>query len=70
MPTVVDLAHRSELVVVAEGIETQEQWSMLLADGCEYGQGFLFSRPLSGARIPEYIRRSHLSLVDWESAAN
>ena len=69
VPTVVDLAHRSELVVVAEGIETQEQWSMLLADGCEYGQGYLFSRPLNGARIPEYIRRSHLSLVDRESSA-
>lgn len=69
VPTVVDLAHRSELVVVAEGIETQAQWSMLLADGCEYGQGYLFSRPLNGARIPEYIRRSHLSLVDRESSA-
>ena len=64
VPTVVDLAHRSDLVVVAEGIETQEQWSMLLADGCEFGQGYLFSRPIVGERIPEYIRRSRLRLVD------
>ena len=62
--TVVDLAHRSDLAVVAEGIETHEQWSMLLADGCDYGQGYLFSRPLPGERIPEFISRSRLHLVD------
>ena len=58
VPSVVALAHSSDLVVVAEGIETQEQWHMLLADGCEYGQGYLFCRPLNGDRIPDYVRRS------------
>ena len=44
VPTVVDLAHRSELVVVAEGIETRAV-EHALADGCEYGQGYLSSAP-------------------------
>ena len=31
---------------LAEGIETREQLDMLMAYGCEFGQGFLFSKPL------------------------
>ncbi|MBA2239465.1 MAG: EAL domain-containing protein, partial [Lysobacter sp.] len=31
--------------VVAEGIETEEQRSALLALGCEFGQGYLLGRP-------------------------
>jgi diguanylate cyclase (GGDEF)-like protein len=33
--------------VVAEGIETESQWSQLVALGCDYGQGFLLSKPLT-----------------------
>jgi EAL domain-containing protein (putative c-di-GMP-specific phosphodiesterase class I) len=35
--------------VVAEGIETDDQWYALQALGCDYGQGFLFARPLDAA---------------------
>ncbi len=59
VPSVVALAHSSNLAVVAEGIETREQWYMLMTDGCEYGQGFLFSRPLPGPGIPKYIRAAN-----------
>jgi EAL domain-containing protein (putative c-di-GMP-specific phosphodiesterase class I) len=31
---------------VAEGVETQEQCDLLLAAGCDFGQGYLFSRPV------------------------
>ncbi len=34
------------LKVIAEGIETEEQYQLLLAHQCEYGQGYLFSRPV------------------------
>ena len=61
VPSVVALAHSSNLTVVAEGIETREQWHMLMADGCEFGQGFLFSRPLPGPGIPTYIRAANPS---------
>jgi diguanylate cyclase (GGDEF)-like protein/PAS domain S-box-containing protein len=43
----VALAHSLGLPVIAEGIEDTEQARHLRALGCEYGQGFLFSRPLS-----------------------
>ncbi len=43
----VALAHSLGLKVIAEGIETSSQAERLRALGCEYGQGFLFSEPLS-----------------------
>jgi diguanylate cyclase (GGDEF)-like protein/PAS domain S-box-containing protein len=43
---IVVLAHDLKKLLVAEGVETTEQLLALEALGCEYGQGFLFSRPL------------------------
>jgi diguanylate cyclase (GGDEF)-like protein/PAS domain S-box-containing protein len=43
---IVELAHSLRLEVIAEGVETEEQLSRLRELGCEYFQGFLFSRPL------------------------
>jgi diguanylate cyclase (GGDEF)-like protein/PAS domain S-box-containing protein len=44
---VVSLGHTLHLRVVAEGIETAAQLAELQAIGCEYGQGYLFARPLT-----------------------
>jgi len=43
---IVMMAHKLGLKVVAEGIETEQQRALLLAAGCDYGQGYLFSRPV------------------------
>lgn len=43
---VIALAHGLNLDVVAEGVEVEEQRSLLTALECEKGQGFLFSRPV------------------------
>jgi len=43
---IIALARQLEIEVVAEGIETKEQLSYLQARGCEFGQGYLFSRPI------------------------
>ena len=50
------LAHALSLRVVAEGIETPEQAEYLRQQGCDEGQGFLYSRPLRADAIPVLVR--------------
>jgi diguanylate cyclase (GGDEF)-like protein/PAS domain S-box-containing protein len=40
------MAHKLGMKVIAEGIETQEQLNLLVLSGCDYGQGYLFSKPI------------------------
>ncbi len=56
---VLNLVHNLNLNVVAEGIETPEQLQYLLQHHCAEGQGFLFSRPLSGTQLESYLRKSY-----------
>ena len=44
---IIVMAHKLGIQVVAEGIETSEQCNMLVAAGCDFGQGYYFSRPVS-----------------------
>ncbi|NWB99272.1 EAL domain-containing protein [Pseudomonas gingeri] len=45
--TVIDLCEQFGLLVIAEGVETIEQWQWLKANGCPMVQGFLVARPLT-----------------------
>ena len=45
------------LTVVAEGIETAEQLRALAKAGCQFGQGFLFARPLAARDAREFLER-------------
>ncbi|MGH1485743.1 MAG: putative bifunctional diguanylate cyclase/phosphodiesterase [Cellvibrionaceae bacterium] len=44
---IIVMAHRLKLRVVAEGIETEEQYAILQSSQCDFGQGYLFSKSLS-----------------------
>lgn len=48
------MVHKLDLMVVAEGIETEWQMAFLAAAGCDHGQGFLFARPLPAADALQY----------------
>lgn len=54
--TIVMLAHSLGMQTVAEGIETLDQLSQLKALQCTYGQGFLFSQPLSERATEELLQ--------------
>ena len=50
--TIMSIARTMEMNVVAEGIETEEQQAVLTRLGCDYLQGYLFSRPLPAEQVP------------------
>ena len=52
-----DLARKLNLGVVAEGIETVDEWQMLAELGCTYAQGYLIGKPTPGDELPEVIAR-------------
>jgi EAL domain-containing protein (putative c-di-GMP-specific phosphodiesterase class I) len=45
------------LDAVAEGIELSSQRKQLLDLGCDYGQGYYFSKPLPAAQVPAFLTR-------------
>ena len=51
------MAHRLGLKVVAEGVATDEQHQLLVQAGCDYAQGFLYSRPVPVAAFEQLMAR-------------
>jgi EAL domain-containing protein (putative c-di-GMP-specific phosphodiesterase class I) len=49
------MAHKLGIKVIAEGIETEIQRDLLIAAGCDYGQGYLFSKPLPAPEFEAFI---------------
>jgi diguanylate cyclase (GGDEF)-like protein/PAS domain S-box-containing protein len=53
--TIVTMAHKLGMRVIAEGVETPEQLRLLRQAGCDYGQGFLFSRAVPAQTISGWL---------------
>lgn len=58
--TILDLGANLNMQVIAEGVETDEQVQVLQGLRCRYGQGYLFSRPVTPEKI-EQLLKSHES---------
>ncbi|MDP4083612.1 MAG: EAL domain-containing protein [Bacillota bacterium] len=59
---VISLAHNLKLKVVAEGIETLNQVEFLKERKCDFGQGYLFSKPIELEKAIELIKREECLL--------
>ena len=59
MSDVIRLAHRLNLSVVAEGVETREQVNRLRLIGCDCIQGYFFARPMPAAEFEELLHTYH-----------
>jgi len=55
--SITQLAQSLQILVVAEGIETADHLAMLQSFECQYGQGYLFARPMPAAEVPAYLAR-------------
>ena len=53
---VIDMARSLDLSVIAEGVETEEQLSLLAREGCNYYQGFLCSPPVDARALEALVR--------------
>jgi diguanylate cyclase (GGDEF)-like protein len=56
---IISMAHSLHMEVVAEGIETADQESLLAASGCNSGQGYLYSRPVDAWQIGVLVDAQH-----------
>ncbi|UTW10559.1 putative bifunctional diguanylate cyclase/phosphodiesterase [Marinobacterium rhizophilum] len=59
---VIVMAHKLGIMVIAEGIETSSQLSILDTMGCDYGQGYLFSHPVSALELEKLFKADLKSL--------
>jgi diguanylate cyclase (GGDEF)-like protein len=67
--TIVDLGRRLGLTVVAEGVESEQAWSLLGGWGCDEAQGHLLSRPMPAGELADWLaklaRKEHAAPPLW-----
>ncbi len=60
--TIIELGHNFNLSVIAEGVEDKETMTELAALGCDKGQGYYMSRPVTESELDEFIQSSEWKL--------
>lgn len=58
--TIIDLAHKLHLTVIAEGVENEDQLKVLGSMSCELVQGYYFSKPVTAVGFNDYVRKEVL----------
>ncbi|MFO1291240.1 MAG: EAL domain-containing protein [Nitrosomonas sp.] len=61
--TMVEMSHKLGYGVIAEGVETLEQLSILRNLGCEIAQGYLFSKPVSVEQLSELLHSDKHKMI-------
>jgi diguanylate cyclase (GGDEF)-like protein/PAS domain S-box-containing protein len=56
---IIVMAHALGMKVVAEGIETEQQRDLLVAAGCDYGQGYWLARPMPASAFEAFLAAHH-----------
>jgi EAL domain-containing protein (putative c-di-GMP-specific phosphodiesterase class I) len=54
----IQLAQGLNMIPLAEGVETPQEYEFLRANGCRLAQGFLFSKPVSAEEVPALAART------------
>ena len=58
LSSIIDLGHKLNLLVLAEGIETKEQEKWLKKQKCDMGQGFYFARPMPLEDLITFLKKN------------
>lgn len=56
--SIIGMAHEIGIKTVAEGVETEEQVSFLRQSGCDYIQGYYYSKPLPEEEFVEFLEKA------------
>ena len=67
---IIAMARSLSLDVVAEGIELETQARQLEEMGCQYGQGYLFAKPMPAAALETLLQTEALAPTSWLAAIN
>nr|WP_253907981.1 bifunctional diguanylate cyclase/phosphodiesterase [Arthrobacter sp. H20] len=63
----IQLAHATNLIAVAEGVETPDQLHALTGLGCDLAQGYFYTRPMSAEDLePWFVPRPDTVCLDWQ----
>lgn len=60
--SIISLAHSLRLKVIAEGVETEAQLGYLQQHGCDFMQGYYFSRPLPAGECEQFLHDTHFQV--------
>lgn len=58
------MARELRLISVAEGVETEQEWSLLRTLGCDLAQGYFVARPMAQGDVLDWI--DHWERTDWQ----
>jgi len=61
---IISMSHKLNIRVIAEGVETLQQLSFLIEQGCDEIQGYLLSSPLTQAAFEAFIKEPALSFLE------
>jgi EAL domain-containing protein (putative c-di-GMP-specific phosphodiesterase class I) len=65
--TIATLGHKIGMSVTAEGVETRQQAAAVKQLGCDHAQGFIFSEPVTAAKLSELLQKD--AIVKLEGVA-
>lgn len=57
--TIIAMAKTLDMKVVAEGIETEQQYRLLLEMGCDFGQGYYMAKPMSSDLLLDFLNSNN-----------
>ncbi|MCL1887126.1 MAG: EAL domain-containing protein [Betaproteobacteria bacterium] len=60
---IIMMGHKLGMKVIAEGVQTEAQITLLTQAGCDYGQGYVFSEPVSAAQFEELLKKYNTSRI-------
>jgi diguanylate cyclase (GGDEF)-like protein len=58
---IIAMAHKLDIAVIAEGVETVDQEKLLKGYGCDYAQGYLYSRPVAADEFETLLEKHSAS---------